>query len=215
VLKLFIALHHFLCKGLELTLRMLRRTSRADEMPFALALTLELNWLSLEQHNDLEVFGSRDLTMSQRLPAKVVDISKYLPERPLRHRLVKPTPPPQQPRWRWATACIIVMAYVALLPSVFVTADLSAGEYVTGIGEHRTIPLADGSRIVMNTQSRLLVRLSARHTVQHLPRQQRHQDRRHAGPREGVRKSQSNTHHPQSGRPDVDRHRHVRVPAAP
>jgi transmembrane sensor len=53
------------------------------------------------------------------------------------------------------------MAYVALLPFVLVTPNLSGGEYVTGIGEHRTIPLADGSRIVMNTQSRLQVRLGA------------------------------------------------------
>lgn len=159
VLKIFIALHHFLCAGLDLCLRILHRTSRnaGDEMPFALALTLELNWLTLDQRAGLEAFGTRNPT----LPANVVDISRYLPERPQRHRLIEqPLPSPPPSRWDWAPALVVVLLCLAALPFLFVTADLPPGEYLTGIGEHRTIPLADGSRIVMNTQTRLRVRYS-------------------------------------------------------
>ena len=127
-------------------------------MPFALALTLELNWLSLEQRSELEKLGSRSLTAGRRLPANVVDIASYLPERPARDRLITATPAPR-PRWNWATA-FIVTVFLATLPFLLATADLAPGEYLTGIGEQRTIPLADGSRIIMNTQSRLRVRFT-------------------------------------------------------
>jgi transmembrane sensor len=133
-------------------------------MPFSLALALEINWLSLEQRSELAAMGSRLYAtgqpgMGQRLPANVVDIAPYLPERPLRNQLIRPPPPPQQ-QWHWTTTCMVVLACLAILPYLFITADLSPGEYVTGIGEHRTIPLSDGSRIIMNTQSRLRVRFS-------------------------------------------------------
>jgi transmembrane sensor len=55
---------------------------------------------------------------------------------------------------------IVALACLALVPFLFVTADLSPGEYVTGIGEHRTIPLADGSQVALNTQTRLRVHYS-------------------------------------------------------
>ena len=128
-------------------------------MPFALALTLELNWLSLEQRGELEVLGSRNVSAGQRLPGNVVDISNYLPERPSRHRFIAPTPT-ARPGWNWATAFIVVIVCVAVLPFLVATADLAPGEYLTGMGEQRTIPLADGSRITMNTQSRLRVRFT-------------------------------------------------------
>lgn len=161
VLNLFLAMHHFLCAGLDICLRILQRTNPRgdDEMPFALALTLELNWLSLEQRGELEPLGSRDLAMGPRLPANVVDISSYLPERAARPRFVTPTPMPR-PRWHWASAFIVVTICLAILPFLLATADLAPGEYLTGIGEQRTIPLADGSRISMNTQSRLRVRFT-------------------------------------------------------
>jgi ferric-dicitrate binding protein FerR (iron transport regulator) len=160
VLKVFFALHHFLCNGLDLCLRLLQRINPrgGDEMPFSLALTLELNWLSLEQRGELEVLGSQHSTPGHRA-ANVVDISKYLPERPLRERLVQPPP---APNWHWATTVIIVMTCLAILPYLFLTTELSPGEYSTGIGEHRTIPLSDGSQITMNTQSRLRVRFNPR-----------------------------------------------------
>lgn len=160
VLKLFLALHHLLCSGLALSLRLLRRINRrkADEMPFCLALTLELNWLSLEQRGELEALGLQHPTMGHQA-ANVVDISKYLPERPLRKRLVQPPP---APHWHWATTLIVALTCFAILPYVLVTAELSPGEYLTGIGEHRTIPLSDGSQITMNTQSRLRVRFTPR-----------------------------------------------------
>jgi transmembrane sensor len=161
VLKLFIALHHFLCAALDLCLRILRRTSRrgADEMPFSLALTLELNWLSLEQRSELAALGSRLPAANQQFPANVVDIAPYLPECPWRKRLIQS--PPQPLQWRWTTRCLVALACLAILPYLFITTDLSPGEYITGIGEQRTIPLSDGSRVIMNTQSRLRVRFSA------------------------------------------------------
>lgn len=158
VLKTFIALHHFLCAGLDMSLRVLRRTSRngADEMPFALALTLELTWLSLDQRVELEAYGTPHPTRR----GNVVDISRYLPERPLRHRFIEQPPRPPAPKWTWAPVFGVALACLTILPFVFATPDPASGEYLTGIGEHRTIPLADGSRVAMNTQTRLRVRYS-------------------------------------------------------
>jgi len=162
VLKTFIALHHFLCAALDMSLRILHRTSRNrhDEMPFALALTLELTWLSFEQRAELEAYGPPNPTRS----GNVVDISRYLPERPLRHRFMEQHPVPPAPRWKWVPVRVVAVA-VALAclaqPFLFATQELPTGAYVTGIGEHRTIPLADGSRISMNTKTRLHVRYSA------------------------------------------------------
>jgi transmembrane sensor len=158
VLKLFTALQHSLRAGLNFCRRLLRPTRRRgdDEMPYSLALAMELNWLSLEQRIELAELGTRLSAMGQRLPDNVVDIVPYLPERPFRDKLIQPPPQPRQ--WHWTTTCIVVLACLAFLPYLFITADPSPGEYVTGIGEHRTIPLSEGSQIIMNTQSRLRVR---------------------------------------------------------
>src|SRR3569833_530869 len=158
VLKTFIALHHFLCAGLDMSLRILRRTSRSgdDEMPFALALTLELTWLSFEQRAELEAYGARNPTRT----GNVVDISRYLPQRPLRHRFIERRTAPAASRWAWAPVFGAALVCLAILPFLFATPDLPTGEYLTGIGEHRTIKLADGSRVAMNTQTRLRVRYS-------------------------------------------------------
>lgn len=158
VLKTFIALHHFLCAALDMSLRVLRRTSgnASDEMPFALALTLELTWLTQEQRADLETYGTRNPTRR----GNVVDISRYLPERPQRHRFIGQRPPAPARRWTWTPVAGIALACLAIFSFLFLTADLQPGEYITGIGEHRTIPLADGSSIAMNTQTRLRVRFT-------------------------------------------------------
>lgn len=158
VLKTFIALHHFLCAALNMSLRILHRTSRnpADEMPFALALTLELTWLSLEQRTELEAFGTGNPTRS----GNVVDITRYLPERPVRHRFLEQPPASPAPKWTWAPLFGVALACLVIVPFMVATPDLPTGDYLTGIGEHRTIPLADGSRIAMNTQTRLHVRYS-------------------------------------------------------
>ena len=60
-----------------MSLRILRRTSRndADEMPFALALTLELTWLTFEQRAELEAYGTQIPTRA----GNVVDISRTSP----------------------------------------------------------------------------------------------------------------------------------------
>ena len=61
--------------------------------------------------------------------------------------------------WMWSAGAAIAAAFVAgaiLLPR----SGLGAHEvtYVTGVGEHRTIALEDGSRIEMNAASRMTVR---------------------------------------------------------
>jgi len=131
VLKTFIALHHFLCAGLNMSLRILHRTSRnaADEMPFALALTLELTWLSLEQRAELEAFGARNPTRS----GNVVDISRYLPERPQRHRFVERPAASPAPRRTWAPVLGVALACLAILPLLFTTpSDPRTEAYITG-----------------------------------------------------------------------------------
>ena len=134
-------------------------------MPFSLALTLELNWLSPEQRGELEALGSKNPTLGRPRTASVVDIAAYLPDRPLRHRLVRapqPQPqPPPPPLWSFSTAAVASLACLAILSLVLWSADFAPGEYLTGIGEQHTIPLADGSKIVLNTQSRLRVRFTA------------------------------------------------------
>ena len=157
-LKLLVALHHSFWTGLQQCLRALRRTRRrgGDEMPFSLALTLELNWLSMEQRGELEALGSNHPGRGRT--ANVVDIAAYLPERPLRHRLVTRPPPP--PRWNPAPALFVTLACLAIVSFFFLGADLSPGEYMTGTGEQHTIPLADGSKIILNTRSRLRVRFT-------------------------------------------------------
>src|SRR6185437_12016611 len=97
-------------------------------------------------------------TPGRRRTGNVVDIAPYLPDRPLRHRLVIGPPPP--PRWNLGPVLVITLVCLAILPFVFVGADLSPGEYLTGLGEQHTIPLSDGSKIILNTQSHLRVRFT-------------------------------------------------------
>jgi transmembrane sensor len=162
VLKIFFALHHCLCAMLGLCVRALRASRKgADEMPFALALTLELTWLSPAQRCELQAYGSRNPIADPLWPANVIDFSSYYPERALRSRSV-PTPAPTQPRWQWASACVAASAFMLLAALLLYWPGRASGEYLTGMGERRSIPLADGSAVIMNTQSHLRVRFSAR-----------------------------------------------------
>lgn len=137
-------------------LRRRRRSPHRDEIPFSLALALELTWLSAEQRSELETLGSPNPT---RLPDNVIPFARYHPERILRS--VESPPAPRQPRWHWATAFIVATVFLSISPLVLYWLGPTSGEYLTGMGEHRTIPLADGSTVTMNTHSRLKVRLSA------------------------------------------------------
>jgi transmembrane sensor len=94
-------------------------------------------------------------------PANVIDFSSYHPDRALRSRFV-PTPEPTQPRWHWATACVVACAFMVVTPLLLYWSEQGSGEYITGTGERRSIPLADGSAVIMNTQSLLRVRFSSR-----------------------------------------------------
>jgi ferric-dicitrate binding protein FerR (iron transport regulator) len=162
VLKIFFALQHCLCTTLGLCLRILRATRKTpDEMPFALALTLELTWLSPAQRYQLQAYGSRNPTVDPLWPANVIDFSSYYPERALRRPSV-PTPVPTQPHWHWTTACVVACAFMLVAPLLLGWPGQTSGEYATGTGERRSIPLADGSAVTMNTQSHLRVRFSSR-----------------------------------------------------
>jgi hypothetical protein len=153
VLKVFFALQHVLCGALALCVRALRlgRNSH-DELPFELALTLELIWLRPEQRYQLEVLGS---------PTNVVDLFSYYPDRAPRSHVV-PTPVATQPRWHWTTALIVTTLFLGLTPLLLAWSGPRSGEYSTGMGEHRSIALADGSVAIMSSQSHMRVRFSAR-----------------------------------------------------
>jgi transmembrane sensor len=161
VLKVFFALQHCLCTALGLSLRALRASRKTpDEMPFALALTLELTWLSPAQRCELQAFGSSNPTVGSLWPANVIDFSSYYPDRARRSRLV-PASVPTQPRWHWTTACVVASVGMLLAPLLMYWPGQISGEYLTGTGERRSIPLADGSAVIMNTQSHLRVRFSS------------------------------------------------------
>jgi transmembrane sensor len=137
-------------------------------MAFSLALTVELIWLSDKQRAELESLGAGKPPAKAALPDNVIQFSHYYPERAMRTRIMEsPTPvnPPGHPRWHWATAAVVAALFLSISPLLFQTPALTSGEYVTGMGEHRTIPLADGSIITMNTQSRLRVRFFAHERV--------------------------------------------------
>lgn len=161
MLKVFFALQHCLCAALRLCLR---RGKAGDEMPFALALTVELTWLSPQQRCELQALGAPNPTVDPLWPANVIDFSSYYPDRALRRRLAaSPTPAAPAPtRWHWATALAVATGFVAISPLLLYWPSAGSNEYVTGTGEHRSILLADGSTVTMNTQSRLRVRYSSR-----------------------------------------------------
>jgi transmembrane sensor len=74
-------------------------------------------------------------------------------------------PSPEEPRMlrRWPRRAALAIAALALLASVTVrflgVGDLD-GSYSTGIGEQRTIQLADGSTVEVNARSRVRVHLT-------------------------------------------------------
>jgi transmembrane sensor len=81
---------------------------------------------------------------------------------PLRPRVSrKPDETPRRPALRWVTG---------LAASVLITACLAwwfspghAEQFQTSVGEQRTVVLADGSRVTLNTASKIAVRLRADH----------------------------------------------------
>jgi transmembrane sensor len=68
-----------------------------------------------------------------------------------------PTPPAAKPRRRGLTAAV-AMGVVAAIAGGYVL--WAPKVYSTGVGEQRTIQLADGSTVVLDTDSRVAVRLS-------------------------------------------------------
>jgi transmembrane sensor len=160
VLRIFFALQHCLCAALGLCVRVLRTSrKRPDEMPFALALTLELTWLSPEQRQELQALGPPQ-TADPLRRNNVIDFSSYHPDRSLLGRCVPPAVP-TQPRRHWPGACLVASAFMLGGSLLLQWPGDASSEYLTGTGERRNIPLADGSAVIMNTQSHLRVRFSA------------------------------------------------------
>jgi transmembrane sensor len=62
---------------------------------------------------------------------------------------------PRRPRWRAVAAGVLVLVTGALATALF----YEPGVYRTGVGEQRSIALADGSVILLNTQSEIRVTL--------------------------------------------------------
>jgi len=79
-----------------------------------------------------------------------------------------PVSAPHEPRaqhlrfWRGPRRTLLAMAALALLASVVVRfwASVFSDSYVTGVGEQRTIQLADGSTVELNARSRIQIHLS-------------------------------------------------------
>ena len=146
VLRFFFASQHLLCGALALSVRALRLTRNSgNELPFQLALTLELTWLRPEQRYQLEACGS---------PTNIVDFSSYYPDRALRSRIT-PTPVPTQLRWHWSTACVVTTLFLGLTPLLLAWVGPRSGEYVgTGFS---VVNLADGGTRVGVTRGRVQV----------------------------------------------------------
>lgn len=64
------------------------------------------------------------------------------------------------PRWRHGRALLSGLLLAAVLGSAWQEFSAPAATYQTGIGERREIALADGSRLQLNTATRLRVRIS-------------------------------------------------------
>jgi transmembrane sensor len=133
---------------------------RPDEIPFSLALTLELTWLDKSQRARLEAL----VPNTRQLPHNVVEFRRYFPDRVPRSPPEEPLPPPAppSPHWHWPTAGIVAFGLVVLVAAAFLLADLAPSDYVSGVGERRVIHLDDGSTVTLNTQSRMRVWLTPR-----------------------------------------------------
>jgi transmembrane sensor len=81
---------------------------------------------------------------------------------PLRPRVTrKPDEAPRRPALRWVSglaASVLITACLALWLSLG-----RAEQFQTSVGEQRTVLLADGSRVTLNTASKIAVRLRADH----------------------------------------------------
>jgi transmembrane sensor len=62
--------------------------------------------------------------------------------------------------WAVAAAASLAMMAITLAALWWIASPLGGEEYLTGVGEQRTVRLADGSLVQINTRSRLAVRYS-------------------------------------------------------
>uniref|UniRef100_B0SYA7 Anti-FecI sigma factor, FecR n=1 Tax=Caulobacter sp. (strain K31) TaxID=366602 RepID=B0SYA7_CAUSK len=97
--------------------------------------------LAFDQRLDL------DARLADRASESAPPVAKVIPLRPTRRA------------WLWPAAAAVAATFVAgavLLPGALM--GEREATYVTGVGEHKTIALEDGTRIELNAASRLTVR---------------------------------------------------------
>jgi transmembrane sensor len=101
-----------------------------------------------------------------RSEADVIELcAGSVPGSGLTHPAQCPPPRPSRPpAWRTARRSLLAAAAAALLALVTLRywSSMVSDSYVTGIGEQRTIQLADGSTVELNARSKLQVHLTDR-----------------------------------------------------
>lgn len=84
----------------------------------------------------------------------------------------------QSPKW-WAAglvaATLLIVSFIGLTNGPFSSLPISeAGHYLTAVGEQRTIALADGSEVILNTNSEIKIELTDSVRNIHLVRGEAH-----------------------------------------
>lgn len=82
-------------------------------------------------------------------------------------------------RRRWPRAMAASFIFVVMLGSVWHHVRPQHSTYVTGIGGHQTVPLADGSRLELNTRTRVRAEVDAEQRVVWLDRGEAYFEIRH------------------------------------
>jgi len=68
---------------------------------------------------------------------------------------------PGAPRWRWLVAGVATAALLASVTFLYLMHGLPGNAFQTGIGEHASISLPDGTRVELNSDTRVRVDYSA------------------------------------------------------
>ena len=115
-------------------------------------------WAELPASDPMGKFDIETLVARARSEADVIELSTGARISPLRE------PPPPSPHRSWRGPQRLLLASAALALLAFVTVrywnSVISDSYLTGIGEQRTIQLADGSTVELNAKSTIQVHLT-------------------------------------------------------